>query len=221
MRRPAGLTLPMQLEEHVGLAPQDVRLDRLVEEVDRAGLVALEHAVLVARAGGDEDDRHVARALAAAHQLGQLEAVHLRHLHVEQRQRDVVHEQQLERLGARARLQQLDVVAAQQRRQREQVLLEVVDEQALDASALHGHVPVTASTAHRGPASRAARRSRSSGSTRSAGASLQRGLGHERRPARCPGPARPSCRRRDGPPASPAAPSSLAPVRTMPSSRSP
>jgi hypothetical protein len=43
----------------------------------RRPVVALEQAVLIARAGGDEDDRHVARAFAAAHQLGELEAVHL------------------------------------------------------------------------------------------------------------------------------------------------
>ena len=36
------LLLAVQLEEHVGLVAQDVRLDRLVEEVDRAAVVALE-----------------------------------------------------------------------------------------------------------------------------------------------------------------------------------
>ena len=78
------------------------------------------------------------RALAAAHQLGELEAVHVRHLHVEKRQRDVVHQQQLERFGAGARLEQLHVVAVEQRRQRDEVLLEVVDEQALHDRARHG-----------------------------------------------------------------------------------
>ena len=53
----------------------------------------------LAGAGGHEDDRHSAGPLAAAHQLGQLEAVHLGHLHVEKRKRDVVDEQELERLG--------------------------------------------------------------------------------------------------------------------------
>ena len=36
------LFLAVQLEEHFRLAAQDVRLERLVEEVDRAGVVALE-----------------------------------------------------------------------------------------------------------------------------------------------------------------------------------
>ena len=37
------LPLAMELEEHVRLVLQDQRLDRLVEEVDRSGVVALEH----------------------------------------------------------------------------------------------------------------------------------------------------------------------------------
>ena len=165
------LLLPMQLEEHVRLVPQDVRLDRLVEEVDRAGFVALEHAVLVARAGGDEDDRHVARALAAAHQLGELEAVHVGHLHVEQRQRDVVR-----RAAARAPRRRSAPCSsstssrAQQRREREEVLLEVVDEQALHAQR-HGHALAAASALRRARA--AGPRSPSSGSTKSAGVRCQ------------------------------------------------
>ena len=66
-----------------------------------------------------------------AHQLGQLEPVHLRHLHVDDRERDVVGEEHLERLGARAGPQEHGVVAAQQRLERDEVLLPVVDEQDL------------------------------------------------------------------------------------------
>jgi hypothetical protein len=127
------LLLAIELKEDVRLVAQDVRLDRLVEEIDRAALVALEHAVLIAHAGGQEDDRHMAGPLAAAHQLGQLEAVHVGHLHVEQRQRHVVRQQQIERLRAGTRQQRLDVVRAHQRRQREEVLLQVVDQQTLHA----------------------------------------------------------------------------------------
>ena len=160
-----------------------------------------------------------ARALAAAHQLGQLEAVHLRHLHVEERQRDVVRPAAARAPRARARRQHLDVVAAQQRRQREQVLLEVVDEQALDASARRtAVVDVIVRSSCSSVASSAAISSQRQHDV-APGAALQRGLRHHRRPARCPAPAR-----RSTPPARctaarPAAPSSLAPVRTMPSSR--
>lgn len=72
----------------------------------------------------------MARAFAAAHELGELEAVHLRHLHVDERERHVVLQQQLQRFGARMRAEQLHAVAAQQRRQREQVFFQVVDDQA-------------------------------------------------------------------------------------------
>jgi hypothetical protein len=79
----------------------------------------------------------VLRAFGAAHQLGELEAVHHRHLHVEQRERDVVHEQELERLEARLGAEDLEPVAAQQRLERVEVLLDVVHEQKLHG--LWGH----------------------------------------------------------------------------------
>ena len=107
-----------------------MRFDGLVEEVDRAQLVSLEQPVLIARSGRDEHDGDVPRALGAPHQLRELEAVQLRHLHVDERERDVVDQKQLERLRARARLQELHIVATEQGRQREQVLLHVVDQQA-------------------------------------------------------------------------------------------
>ena len=85
---------------------------RLVEEVDRAALVAAKHALLIARARGDEDDRHVLRALGAAHELGELEAVHLGHLHVEQREAERRGRAQLERFGTRARAETCTSVGA-------------------------------------------------------------------------------------------------------------
>ena len=41
--------LPVEIEEDVGLAPEDVRVERLEEEVDRPRLVALEDALRVPR----------------------------------------------------------------------------------------------------------------------------------------------------------------------------
>ena len=100
------LALAIEFEKHVGLAAQNIGFDRLVDEIDRAGLIAAETALRVGVAGGDENDRNMAGALVAAHQLGQFEAVQARHLHVDQRQRDVVLQQKLKRLVAGARLQQ-------------------------------------------------------------------------------------------------------------------
>jgi len=55
----------------------------------------------------------------AAHEFGQFEPVHPRHLHVEQSQRDIVLEQDFKRFLARMRAQEREPVAAQQRLQRD------------------------------------------------------------------------------------------------------
>jgi hypothetical protein len=96
------LRLAIELEKDVGLALENVRVDRLVEKVDGARLVALEKSVLVAHAGGDEDQRHVSCALAAADEFGEFEAVHVGHLHVKEGECDIVDEQQFERVEAGA-----------------------------------------------------------------------------------------------------------------------
>ncbi len=104
----------MKLKEGLGLVAQDLRLERLEQEVHRAGVVALEHPVTLLHAGRHEDDRHVPSALGTAHQLGQLEAIHLGHLHVDQRQGKLVLQHQLQRFAPRARLQELEVITSQQ-----------------------------------------------------------------------------------------------------------
>ncbi len=89
-----GVLLPVQVEEHARLVDQHVRVDGLVQEVHRTAFVAHELAPLVVRAGGHEDQRNVARALGPADQLGELEAVHLGHLHIQQGQGHIVFAQQ-------------------------------------------------------------------------------------------------------------------------------
>jgi hypothetical protein len=51
------LALAIQVEEDIGLAAQDVGLDRLLDEVDRACFIAAEAALVVGAARGHEDDR--------------------------------------------------------------------------------------------------------------------------------------------------------------------
>ena len=68
---------------------QDLRAERLEEVVDRADRVAAEHVRVAAVVGGQEDDRRLPAALAAADQLGGLVAVEVRHGDVEQDQREV------------------------------------------------------------------------------------------------------------------------------------
>lgn len=124
--------LTVQLEEDVGLALERMRLDRLEQEVDRAGLVPLEDTLGIPRAGGQEDDRDVLGPLRSAHELGQLEAGHVRHLNVKDCQRHVVGQQQLQRLAAGAGRQEIQALATEQRLERHQVLLDVVHQQELD-----------------------------------------------------------------------------------------
>ena len=76
-----------------------------------------------------------------AHQLGELEAVHARHLHVEQRKRDVVLEQKLERLLTISRFQNLEIVAAQKGFERDEIFFAIVHQEKLDlrfGSVAHG-----------------------------------------------------------------------------------
>ena len=69
------------------------------------------------------------RAFGAAHQLGKLEAVHRRHADVDQGERDLMLEQQLERFLAARRLQQLDTRLLEERREHVQVVGAVVDDE--------------------------------------------------------------------------------------------
>src|SRR3569623_1705968 len=129
LREPLLLTI--EFKKNLGLTDENVRFDRFVEDIHRAGFVAFEHATLIALAGGDKNERHMAAAIAAAHQFGVFEAIHVGHQHIEERERDVMDQQQLQRFGAGTRLEQFHIVAPQQRRERKQILLEVINQQAL------------------------------------------------------------------------------------------
>ena len=83
---------------------------------------------------GQEDDRDVPGALALLDVPGGLEAVHVRHLRVQQDHREVVDQQLLERVLAAGHRDQLDRQPLQDRLQREQVLPPVVDQRAPAAS---------------------------------------------------------------------------------------
>jgi len=85
------LFLAIEPKEDLCLALEDVRLDGLIEEVHGAAFVSLEEAVLITRGGRHENDRNLTCALTAAHEFGEFEAVHPRHLHVEEGERNIVH----------------------------------------------------------------------------------------------------------------------------------
>ncbi|MNE28043.1 hypothetical protein D3C80_1214700 [compost metagenome] len=100
-----------------------------MQKVHGPALVALEGIVHLAACGADENDRDVLGLLRAAHQLGQFEAVHAGHLHVEDSQGELVLEQQCQGLVGGLSLVHLAVFALDQRVQGQQVLRQVVDDQ--------------------------------------------------------------------------------------------
>ena len=130
--------LVVQLDEDVDLAVQDLRVDRLVQEIDGARFVAAERALRIDGRGRDEDDRDGARALGATHQFGEFEAVHAGHLHVDEGERHVVGEQQLERLDAARSGEHPQARTFEQRTHRDEVLLDVVDDEHADVHARIG-----------------------------------------------------------------------------------
>ena len=129
-RAPADL-LPAheEIAEHAHLRAQDLRVDRLEQVVHGALLVALEHVCGLAAQRGDEDDGDVARLLALLDQLGGLQPVEARHLHVEEDHREGLPQEMQERLFAGARLDQAHLQRLERRLHREEVLRPVVHHQ--------------------------------------------------------------------------------------------
>ena len=125
----AGAALALEVAEDADLRAQHVRLEGLEHVVDGARLVAAGDLGDVGAHRGQEDDRRGAAALAPADELRGLEAVHARHLHVEQDDGEVLLQQRLERLLARPGRAQAHLQRLEHRREREQVLRPVVDEQ--------------------------------------------------------------------------------------------
>ena len=80
--------LEEQVDEDRDLGAQDVGHDRREDEVDGAARVGDRDLRLVARVGGDEDDRRVLALAAHADQPRRLVAVHPRHLDVHQDHRE-------------------------------------------------------------------------------------------------------------------------------------
>ena len=107
-----------------------MRVERLHQIVDRAGSIALEDVLGVLGDRGQEDDRYVPRALELLDQLRGLEAVHARHLDVEQDHGVLVVEQASQRLFARLDADELLAQRLEDRLERQQVLRPVVDQQA-------------------------------------------------------------------------------------------
>ncbi len=107
--------LLFELHENIDLRLKDARIERLVEEIHRAGFVAAERPRGVLRGRRQKDDRHVRGTRTAAHQRRQLEAVHAGHIDVENGERHLVLEQQVQCGGAGIGHQQVDFRSDQRR----------------------------------------------------------------------------------------------------------
>ena len=88
-----GTAIALVLQQRLHLGLKDMRVKGLEQVVDRPAGVAFKYCVGGMGGGGQKDNRRHARALAAAHQACDLEAVHARHAHVQQHQVDVVGQQ--------------------------------------------------------------------------------------------------------------------------------
>ncbi len=134
-----ALAAAVQVDEHADLAAHRMGIQRFVHEVHRTALVALEGVVELTASGADEDDGDLLGTLGAAHQLGQLEAVHARHLHIENGQGELMSQQQLQRLLGRFGLVHPDARRLQQRIQSQQVLRQVIDDEQVHLVVTVGH----------------------------------------------------------------------------------
>ena len=121
------LPLLVQLDEDGHLGAQDRRVERLEDVVDGARLVAAEDVLRLLADRRQEEDRDVPRALAPLDQLGGLEAVEARHLHIEEDHGELVLEQVAEGLVSRRRGDKPVAERLEDRLEREQVLRAVVD----------------------------------------------------------------------------------------------
>src|SRR5438128_1373643 len=133
-----GLSLQLTLldekiDEHRDLRSKHVRIERLEHVVNGAHRVALEYVRLLLVDGAQEDDRYRARSLTRLDDLGHLEAVHARHLYVEQNRGEVQNQYLLESFGSRVGANENLPQRLEDRFQREKILCTIVDEEDVRA----------------------------------------------------------------------------------------
>ena len=131
-----------ELDEDRDLGAQDGRVDRLEDVVDRARGVAPVDVPLLLESAVTKMIGMCCDRSRLLDQLGELEPVELRHLHVEEDAREVVEQQLLQSRRRRGDRDEPVAERLEDRLKREQVLLAVVDEQ--DVRALLAHVPTSA-----------------------------------------------------------------------------
>jgi hypothetical protein len=128
---PHLLLSAMEIDEHADLGPQNFGHHRRLDVVDRSECVAARRMVVDVGGRGDEDDRRVGRPRPPADQRCQLETVQLRHVDVEQHQREVAPEQQAQCIRTRRRLEHDDRQIGKRRLERQPLVGPVVHDQDL------------------------------------------------------------------------------------------
>ena len=135
---PALLGLPLhargllvEVHEDPDLGAEDLGVDRGADVVHRPQRVDPRDVLLVVL-GGEEDDGRRLRALALADEGGGLEAVHARHVHVQQDHREVLVQDVLQRLLARLGLDQVLAELGQDGLQDDELVGTVVHEEDAD-----------------------------------------------------------------------------------------
>ena len=128
---PLRATLGVDAEQGPHLLAKLVRIEGLGDVVDGARRIAAHRERPVGVVRGEEHDRDRREPIVLTHVCRHFEAVHRRHLHVEQHQGDALRRrvEDLERLGARARTKQVDLERLQHRVEGDEVRVDVVDEQ--------------------------------------------------------------------------------------------
>ena len=129
--------VPAQLDKHRDFRSQHFGNDGLEEEVDRAEVVTAEQ-VFIALVPGQKQNRRVPGTRAAADQLGCLEAVHVRHLDIQQHRRELILQQIAQRLGSGIGEDQIFAERIQGGFQGHQILGRIIDQQDLDLLARDG-----------------------------------------------------------------------------------
>ncbi len=126
----------VQLDEHPDLGPEDLRYDGGQDVVDRSQRVSLRRVHLVAESR-DENDRRVRRLAAAPDHGGRLQPVHVRHVDVEENDREFRVEQVPQRLSPRPGLHQVLAQSLQDRVVDQELFLQVVHHQDVDLLVVH------------------------------------------------------------------------------------
>ena len=136
------LAFAEQLDEDVHLRLQDFGMKRFEDVVDSAELISSEHIRFVSAEGRQKNDRRVTRFVTLANETGSLEAVQIRHLHIEKNDREFVIEQCLERGPAGLGLHEILPHIGEDRLERQKIRRLIVDQKDIDSVVRGSHASI-------------------------------------------------------------------------------